>query len=153
MSEFINSAPVALINGTNNDVNRSNSICYDMNTHDYNNLPSRVLIDNFVSKCNTIFRALDSLNNNDYELKTKTSLCDKSDVLCSQEEKSQILKTIKSEKSETVRIRQSMTFFANQTARKVAVKRLFARDIVSSSTSSSTVSKSHMFQQLRLVQK
>ena len=40
------------------------SVCYDVNTHAYNNLHSRVLIDNFVSKCNIISKALDSVNNN-----------------------------------------------------------------------------------------
>ena len=34
-----------------------------MNTHDYNIIHSRALLDNFVSKCNTISRALDSIKN------------------------------------------------------------------------------------------
>ena len=116
-----------------------------MNTHDYNNLYSRILIDNFVFTCKTIPRALDFGSNNDYDLKTKTSLCDKSDVLCSQREKKSNTGNYKvhiarTEKLETARIRKSMTFFTDQTARKAAFERLLAHNIVSSSTSS-TISK------------
>ena len=106
MVDFINSASGALTYGRNNDVNRSNYVYYSLNKHDYNNHHSRVLIDNFASKSNTISRALYSVNNNDYDLKTKTFLCGKADVLCSQKKKSNTenykVHIDKSEKSDTV---------------------------------------------------
>ena len=75
VSECIKSAPVALTHDTNNDVSRSNSVCYDVNTCNYNDLHSCILIDNFVSNCNIISKALDSVNNNILSLSENITKC------------------------------------------------------------------------------